>query len=228
MGKSTNDLAIVGFVLAIINFFTFFLLAVPAIIFSLWGLYKIKKSEGRLKGKSLAWAGLIIAVLQLVIFALLSDRIFQKPAYRLICGTNLKGIGNAMMIYSNDYNDKYPTPDKWCDLLIEYADVSPKQLRCKAAQKGPSNYALNPKADATSSPSLVVAFECGPGWNQYGGPELLTAANHKGKGCNILFNDIHVSWVKSEEFDKLFWDPCDPNLQKYERNIEPYSSSECD
>ena len=43
------------------------------------------------------------------------------------------------------------------------------------------------------------------GWNQYGGPELLAPENHHGHGCNILFVDTHVDYVKKEDFGELMW-----------------------
>ena len=27
---------------------------------------------------------------------------------RVLCGTNLKGLGTAMIVYANDHDDKYP------------------------------------------------------------------------------------------------------------------------
>jgi hypothetical protein len=32
----------------------------------------------------------------------------RQIAYRMVCGTNLSGIGKAMLIYSNDYDESYP------------------------------------------------------------------------------------------------------------------------
>jgi prepilin-type processing-associated H-X9-DG protein len=43
-------------------------------------------------------------------------------------------------------------------------------------------------------------------WNQVGGPELLAEENHKGVGCNFLFNDGHVEFVKIERLGELKWD----------------------
>jgi prepilin-type processing-associated H-X9-DG protein len=42
-------------------------------------------------------------------------------------------------------------------------------------------------------------------WNQLGGPEILTTENHKGKGCNILFVDGRVEFVKTKNLSKLKW-----------------------
>ena len=52
---------------------------------------------------------------------------------------------------------------------------------------------------------MVLLFETNGGWNQYGGPELLTTENHKGKGCNVLLNFGNVEFVKPTEFEKLNW-----------------------
>jgi len=58
----------------------------------------------------------------------------------------------------------------------------------------------------TSSPSdMVLLFETGPGWNQSGGPEILTTDNHQGEGCNIVFVDGHVEFVKTEDLNNLKW-----------------------
>ncbi len=81
-------------------------------------------------------------------------------AFRMTCGTNLSGIGKAMLIYANDYDDEFPragdritswaarTPN-WMGadrlsafaghrasvsaslyLLVKYAEVEPKRFVC--------------------------------------------------------------------------------------------------
>jgi prepilin-type processing-associated H-X9-DG protein len=52
---------------------------------------------------------------------------------------------------------------------------------------------------------MVLLFESKPGWNLYGGPELLTTENHNGRGCNVLFGDGHTEWVRKERFGQLKW-----------------------
>ena len=44
-------------------------------------------------------------------------------------------------------------------------------------------------------------------WNQVGDQSILTASHHLGYGCNILFADGHVDFVKKKDFDKLRWKP---------------------
>ena len=39
---------------------------------------------------------------------LLDRATYRNPGYRAFCGTNLKGLGTAMTVYANDYDDNYP------------------------------------------------------------------------------------------------------------------------
>ena len=126
------------------------------------------------------------------------------------CAANMNVLGRAMLIYANDNNDQYPTADKWCDLLIEYdTDNKEKYFKCKGAGKGRCHFAINPNCSPNSPNDVVLLFETKDGWNQYGGPELLTFDNHKGKGANVLFNNGLVIFIMPEEVEikKLKWKP---------------------
>ena len=106
-----------------------------------------------------------------------------------------------------DNNEVYPTPSKWCDLLLASGEINEKQLKCPANKNKNvrCSYAMNPNCNLKSSPTTVLLFETKGGWNKYGGFEILTLENHKTEGCNILFNDIHVDWITPEEIADLNW-----------------------
>ena len=59
--------------------------------------------------------------------------------------------------------------------------------------------------DFDAPEEMVLAFESSSGWNQCGGLELLATENHNGEGCNIVFADGHVKFVKVEEIPLLKW-----------------------
>jgi len=130
---------------------------------------------------------------------------------RLMCGMNMAGLGKAMMLYAEDFGGQYPTPEKWCDLLIEYEEVQPKQFVCKGsgAKVGESSYAFNKnlagKKASEVPPDVVLLFETKKGWNQVGGPEILTTENHEGQGCNVLFSDANVEFRGSGALGELKW-----------------------
>ena len=59
------------------------------------------------KQPDLTRVGLIVVVIT-VLSVTLFFHLFsfsQRPAYRIICGTNLKGLGTAITVYANDYDD---------------------------------------------------------------------------------------------------------------------------
>jgi len=79
------------------------------VIFSLIGLTQIAASGGKIVGKGLAVIG--IGTPTILFFILFIPTLFVRPkhfAFRMTCGTNLSGIGKAMLIYANDYEDKFP------------------------------------------------------------------------------------------------------------------------
>lgn len=89
----------------------------------------------------------------------------------------------------------------------EYNDVEGQHLYVYSVKW--CHYAINPNAKPSSPGDMVLLFETRHGWNQFGGPEILSHENHlelEGhKGCNILFNNGHVEFVKPKQFEKLKW-----------------------
>lgn len=210
----TSGLAITSLALAILSPCTCFITAIPAIILGIIALVKIARSAGSLKGNGFAIAGIALPVVLLPFIALLMGIMMptlvrvKQITFRQVCQTNLKELGKLMLIYAGDYDEKYPTPSKWCDLLVEYAKITKNSFRCPGAPDGPCNYAMNKNIEEfgkDAPPDMVLLFETSPGWNQAGGPEILTTENHQGEGCNILFADGHVEFVKTENLNDLKW-----------------------
>lgn len=61
------------------------------------------------KGFTLVELLVVIAIIALLMGILMPalSRV-RQIAFRMVCGTNLSGIGKAMLIYANDYNDEFP------------------------------------------------------------------------------------------------------------------------
>ena len=210
----TSRLAVASFVLALLCFLTCFITAIPAVLCGLFGLLRIESSKGQLKGKGLAITGIVIPGISIVVVPLLMAILMpalarvRTLAQETVCATNMSELGNAAFIYANDNNNTLPTPSKWCDLLIENTDVSEELFHCSGASEGLCNYAINKNIEnigADTPPDIVLLFETSPGWNQSGGPEILTTDNHKGEGCNVMYTDGRVEFVRKKDIHKLKW-----------------------
>ena len=107
-------MAIAALVLGIMSIFTCALTAIPAIILGIVSLVRIEKSGGSLTGRGFAIAGIVVPSVSLPLIALLMGIMMpalarvRQLSFRMVCGTNLSGIGKAMLIYANDYEDELP------------------------------------------------------------------------------------------------------------------------
>jgi len=134
-----------------------------AVVLGIAALACIAKNGGRLIGRGLAAVGITIPVCLFFLSALMV-RVRGGISYRLYCGTNLSGIGKAMLLYANDYDDELPLAgvpgsklgqtanwkadtraEAFSDgqasisanfyLLIKYAEATPKSFLCKGDPK---------------------------------------------------------------------------------------------
>jgi len=61
------------------------------------------------KGFTLVELLVVIAIIALLMGILMPALArVRQVAFRMVCGTNLSGIGKAMLIYANDYDDELP------------------------------------------------------------------------------------------------------------------------
>jgi hypothetical protein len=102
---------------------------------------------------------------------------------RMTCGKNLSGIGKALLIYSNDYEDRLP-PD--LDTLIHKAEMPAKGLVCPATGLRESYVYRGAGLTTSAPPWMITVYE--------------TAGNHGADGRNVLFLDTHVVWMTEEQF----------------------------
>jgi prepilin-type processing-associated H-X9-DG protein len=119
----------------------------------------------------------------------------------------MKYLGVAIQIYAGENSGSYPLPKKWFDLVTpDLGDLADKAFYCPAGKEYKYHYAMNPNCKPNSPPDTVLLFETqDSNWNLFGGKELLTTKNHDGSGCNILFNDGSIAFIKKEDIPNLKW-----------------------
>jgi hypothetical protein len=133
------------------------------------------------------------------------------------CKTNLGWMHNFLEGIVSSAG-KYPSPENWCDVLyVEIGDAIkrgyelslPGAFICKAAASAGCHYAMNPYCEPNSPNDTVLLFETEAGWNQHGGAELMSFDHHEPRGCNVLFNDGIVRFIRPDEAANLNWGKSD-------------------
>jgi len=197
------------------------LLGIIGLVLGFIALRKIPKRLGiiKLKGNICAILGRDLGVLLVGCWFLETfGSVGSVPKDLAICAYNLQQLSKAILLYSNDNQGRYPEPNRWCDLLLEYEQIELKHFLCPDVTfqwhrqvfpwPVPKNekcyYAMNPNCEPNLPPDTVLLFETKGGWNRFGGPELLTTENHLGRS-NILFNDGRVERVGQKHIPDLNW-----------------------
>jgi hypothetical protein len=110
--STTSGMATVSMILGVASLCGSFVTGVPAVILGILSLRSIRRSQGRLKGKGVAIAGLVFGLFGSVV-TILVVREVQYRANRLISFNNLYQMGLAMHSYASA-NGTFP-PAAVCD-----------------------------------------------------------------------------------------------------------------
>ncbi len=160
--------------------------SILGITFGVLALNKINKSNGGMKGKGRAIAGIVLGGVGLILIPLVAAAILipslntaREHAHRAQCMSNLKRIGLAVSMYAEEHDGMIP---RKFDDLHQYA-TSDKIFVC-------------PSARNSTIPSYEIVLS-GKKWNS---PESIDSivvteplANHR-VGCNSLYGDGHVEY----------------------------------
>lgn len=134
------------------------------------------------------------------------------------CKLRLESIGSILKSYHFDYK-RLPEYDHWYDILLKYQKGSESLFRCPSCtSKGNiGTYVINRHHNSfwITEPNVVLVFEGMDGWNQSGDAGELKCRHSE--GCNILFSDGTVRYVKKDEFAKLNWGINETPLRSQEK-----------
>jgi len=106
----TSTMAIASLILGILSIVSFAITAIPAALLGIISRLKIEKSGGRLVGEGFAIVGIAVSVVIFFVAGVSMPALARARqfSFRMVCGRNLSGLGKAMLIYANDYEDELP------------------------------------------------------------------------------------------------------------------------
>ncbi|MGD0571572.1 MAG: hypothetical protein ABSB11_00970 [Sedimentisphaerales bacterium] len=127
------------------------------------------------------------------------------------CPRNVQCISYRLREYTTKHENTLPNVENWCEKLLGKDWSFCLKCPCANTPEGMSSYALNKNVMGMKLSELpnniVILFETKAAKNPVGGKELITADNHKGKGGMVLFADMHIAFVRAEDFNNLRWKP---------------------
>jgi uncharacterized membrane protein len=91
------------------TFLLSFFLLVVSLILGITSFIRIEKSGGLITGRNFAVGAILLPILGgfFPVWYVIANQP-RSRAFRMVCGTNLSGIGKAMILYANDNDDKFP------------------------------------------------------------------------------------------------------------------------
>lgn len=123
---------------------------------------------------------------------------------RVKCAANLKSIGQAMLLYANDNNGKYPNS---FSELISCEEMTSDVLVCPQCSDTPARGATTQQVlQNFGQPGHLSYVYTARGLTSAAPPDAVLAyerpTNHTG-GMNVLFGDSHVDFILTAEAQKL-------------------------
>jgi hypothetical protein len=84
-------------------------MSLVALVMGFISIIQIERSGGLITGRKFAVGAVLISVFVCIlpIWSIFFPR-RRSTAFRMVCGTNLSGIGKAMVLYANDHDDQFP------------------------------------------------------------------------------------------------------------------------
>jgi hypothetical protein len=225
----TSRMAITSLVLGILGILTCGITALAGLVFGIVAMVKVKNSGGRLGGKGIALAGIIVSGIFLLMFILSMILLFtgmtqsfagmtqpalasdKQKAQDINCVNNTKQLALAVKIYSGDNGGKYPPAATWCD-AIKGTVGDDKVFKCPGTESSSRcGYAYNAKLggmeESKIDPGTVMFFESDAGWNASGGPELMiTKPRHSGVFV-VGLADGSAMQLRESQLSTLRWNP---------------------
>lgn len=184
------------------------------VVLGLIGLWRIPVY---LVGRHRARAAVIVGLSSCGAIVLFGPGLMQMDHYdgarTASCMSNVKLVGLALLMYSQDNDDRLPLHNNWNDSIFPYCKNHYIFICPSASDTELPSYGFNRRLAAqhtnwVNEPAVdVLVFESAPGANRSGGKELLPDPPRHSGGYNFGFLDGHMKYFKSKEGETLRWRP---------------------
>ncbi len=191
-----------------------------SVIVGISALVLIKYRRPKLRGKALAIVGIAISIASIAFWLVAVrnlNRLIYIPTHKArACLSNMSELRTSLKGYALNHDGLLPAGPNWCDELLQENDELAAIFVCQYSdgKPGQSSYALNKNVAGQKLSDLprdtVLLFETTAGWNQVGGPELVTTDNHSlitGAHCNVIFARGRAQHFPSDKIDEFRWKP---------------------
>lgn len=214
-------MAIASLVLGILGFCTFGITAIAGLILGIFALIIIKKSRGRIKGNTIACAGIGVSfmsslILPITLFlSMLLHPILSTGENKMAARSmeNAKRLCMAMHLYASDNNDRLPPVDTWQNVLLPYFNNNVSILGVFPGSNNSRPWAMNVQLEGSRIKDIdlpertVLIFEAKTKSPPAGGPEILPEKPFLQKRYIIGFVDGHIEYISQGQLDNLIWFP---------------------
>ncbi len=195
-GETRKGMALGAMVCGIIGILGCFPIGIAGLILGIVAVSRVSRKPAEYGGRGMAIAGictggasilLVIPMIMMASILLPSLARARELSKRAVCAANLRGIGQAMRVYANDFNEEYPPNFK---TLLKSGIVTKKMFVCPSSTVDvigvgkdlEACYAYIKGQGEWNNPSNVLVYE--------------KADHHGGEGGNVLFCNGTVEFIK--------------------------------
>lgn len=156
---------------------------------------------------------LYVIVIVLAVFGVLfyAYTVVSAKAKQASCMSNTKQLGLSFLLYSGDYDGRFPPAERWISGIEKYQKN--EWLHCPAARGSGPDYAMNKQLSSYAlkrmpkTAETVLMFDSISDAAHSGGPELLPLPGRHIGGNNFVLADGHIRWYSDRDVPSLKWKP---------------------